>query len=269
MPKSELSFAREAWVARRAAAEAVLQIAGREGAERVREKGRADLVTEVDEAAERTIIERIRTHFPDDRIVAEESAATTGGSGRRWFVDPVDGTTNYVHGHPFVCVSIGFVDEQGPAAGVIHAPFLNEVYEAIRGGGAFLNGKPIGVTRQSDPSRALLATGFPFKSGKGDPETYFRLVTDLLRASHGVRRAGSAALDLAYVAAGRVDAFFEPGLSPWDTAAGLLLVTEAGGRVSGWPGDTEEPLRSGRVLASNGALHGWLEEIVGRHVPPL
>jgi hypothetical protein len=120
---------------------------------------------------------------------------------------------------------------------VIHAPFLGEVYHATRGGGAFLNGEPIRVSAAADPADALFATGFPFKQGKGDVELYFRLVAEVLLASHGVRRAGAAALDLAYVAAGRVDGFFEIGLSPWDVAAGMLLVQEAGGRVEGWPGD--------------------------------
>jgi myo-inositol-1(or 4)-monophosphatase len=258
-----VAFAEELWVARRAAAEAAALLMGRAGADEVREKGRADLVTAVDEAAERAIVHRIRAHFPGDGIIAEESAANAAASGRRWIIDPLDGTINYVHGHPFACVSVAFADERGPAAGVIHAPFLGEVYHAARGGGAFLNEQPLRVSTVDDASGALLATGFPFKVGKGDPETYFRLVADLLGVTHGVRRAGAAALDLAYVAAGRVEGFFEVGLAPWDVAAGMLLVTEAGGRVGGWPGDTEPPLRTGRMLASNGALHAWLEQQVG------
>jgi myo-inositol-1(or 4)-monophosphatase len=262
-------LARELMVARRAAAEAAALIAGRAGADSVREKGRADLVTAVDEAAEDAILTRIRTHFPDDRIVAEESASAAVAEGRRWIVDPLDGTVNFVHNHPFVCVSIGFVDDQGPAVGVIHAPLLGEVYHAVRGGGAYLNDRPIRVSGVAEASTALWATGFPFRKGKGDPAAYFRLVTEVLLASHGVRRAGSAALDLAYVAAGRVDGFFEIGLQPWDMAAGLLLVAEAGGRVGGWPGDAEDPLDTGRLLATNAALHPWLEGVVGRHAPPL
>jgi myo-inositol-1(or 4)-monophosphatase len=264
-----MPFGEELETGRRAAAEAAALIAERVGAEKVREKGRADLVTEVDEAAERAIIRQIRARFPDDGIVAEESAADGAGDGRRWIIDPVDGTANYVHGHPFVCVSVALADEKGPAVGVIHAPFLGEVYHAIRGGGAFLNDRPLRVSSVDSPSGALLATGFPFKAGKGDPEAYFRLVADVIRVTHGVRRAGSAALDLAYVAAGRVEAFFETGLKPWDVAAGMLLVTEAGGHVGGWPGDADPPLVTGRVLASNGALHAWLSSVVGRHVPPL
>jgi myo-inositol-1(or 4)-monophosphatase len=231
----------------------------------VREKAPGNLVTQVDEAAERIIIERIREHFPDDAIIAEESAAEAAATGRRWIIDPIDGTTNFVHGHPFTCVSIGFADEAGPAAGVIHAPLLGEVFHAVRGGGAYLNDLPISVSATEQARAGLFATGFPFKAGKGEPDTYFRLVADVLGGSHGVRRAGSAALDLAYVACGRVDGYFEIGLAPWDVAAGILLVREAGGRVSGWPGDAAEPLESGRVIASNGRLHGWVEEMVGRY----
>jgi myo-inositol-1(or 4)-monophosphatase len=262
-------FRGELETAREAAAAAAALLVGRAGADAVRAKGRADLVTAVDEAAERAIVERIRARFPDDPIVAEESSGGAVGRGRSWIVDPLDGTVNYVHGHPFACVSVAFADERGPAAGVIHAPFLGEVYHAARGGGAFLNGDPIRVSAVADPADALFATGFPFKQGKGDVDLYFRLVADVLLASHGVRRAGAAALDLAYVAAGRVDGFFEIGLAPWDLAAGTLLVQEAGGRVEGWPGDAEPPLRTGRVLATNGALHAWLDAAAARYVPGL
>jgi myo-inositol-1(or 4)-monophosphatase len=135
---------------------------------------------------------------------------------------------------------------------VIHAPMLREVYAATRGGGAFLNDAPIRVTEVGDPGRALLATGFPFKRGKGELDAYMLLVADAVRGTHDVRRAGSAAPDLAFVAAGRVEGFFELGLAPWDVAAGMLLVQEAGGRVTGWPGDADSPLHTGRVLASTG-----------------
>ena len=240
-------------------------MAGRSGADDVREKGRADLVTEVDEAAERAITGRIRRQFPDDTIVAEEFSAEVEVAGRSWVIDPVDGTANYVHGHPFACVSIGFLDAAGPAVGVIHAPFLGEVYQAVRGGGVRLNGKEVRVSPVDRGEAALLATGFPFKAGKGDPETYFRLVADVMLGAHDIRRAGSAALDLAYVACGRHDGYFEIGLAPWDIAAGILMVTEAGGRITGWPGDTESPIRTGRILATNGRVHGWLEGKVGKY----
>ncbi|MBB4639122.1 inositol monophosphatase family protein [Longimicrobium terrae] len=265
-PNPPSPFAAELAAALHAAAGAAELILARGGAANVRHKGRADLVTEVDEAAERLITERLLAAFPADRVVGEEFSSSQIHSGRRWYVDPVDGTTNFVHGHPFVCVSIALWDDDGPAAAVIHAPLLGEVYHAVRGGGAFRNGEPIGVSAVDAPSGALLATGFPFKAGKGDLDAYMRLVADAIRATHDIRRDGSAALDLAMVASGRVDGYFEIGLAPWDCAAGMLLVTEAGGRVSGWPGDEGLPLHTGRVLATNGRIHDWLAELTGAHV---
>lgn len=262
-------FSAELRLAMDAAHDAAELIFARTGADRVREKGRADLVTEVDEAVERLVAERIHARFPHDAVVGEELSSAAVTSGRRWIVDPVDGTTNFVHGHPFVCVSIAFADDEGPAAGVIHAPFLREVFHALRGGGAFLNGEPIRVSPVDTPARALLGTGFPFKKGKGNLDAYMLLVADAVRATHDVRRDGSAALDLANVAAGRLDGFFEVGLSPWDVAAGLLLVHEAGGLVTGWPGDGDEPLVTGRVLASNGRIHDWLQQLTAEHVARL
>lgn len=265
-----MPFAAELVVAREAAARGAEILRRGAGAGQVREKARADLVTQVDEDAERAISDLLRQSFPEDRIVAEEfSASAVQDGGRSWVIDPLDGTVNYVHGHPFACVSVALVDAQGPAVGVIYAPFLDEVYHAVRGRGAFLNDQPLRVSAVQDGTGGLYGTGFPFKAGKGDPETYFRLVADVLAASHGVRRAGAAALDLAYVAAGRMEGFFEIGLAPWDMAAGLLLVTEAGGRVSGWPGDAEPPLRTGRLLATNGTTHEWLVGHVQRYVPAL
>lgn len=262
-------FAAELRTALEAAEAACALIVARGGADQVREKGRADLVTAVDEAAERAIARVIRASFPDDRIVGEELSSTPVHAGRRWYVDPIDGTTNFVHGHPFVCASVAFADDGGVGAGVVQAPLLGEVFYATRGGGAFVDGVPVRVTATADPARALLATGFPFKGGKGSLDAYMLLVADAVRGTHDVRRAGSAALDLAFVAAGRVEGFFELGLAPWDVAAGMLLVHEAGGRVTGWPGDAEPPLHSGRVLATNGGIHAWLEALAAEHLPRL
>ncbi|HEU0053778.1 MAG TPA: inositol monophosphatase family protein [Longimicrobium sp.] len=262
-------FAAELEFALAIAAEAAALLAARAGAEQVREKERADLVTAVDEASERLITARLRERFPGDAVVAEEFSAAAVRAGRRWIVDPIDGTTNFVHGHPFVCVSIALADDEGVAVGVLHAPFLGEVYHAVRGGGAFLNGRPLAASRVEALGKSLLATGFPFKSGKGDLDAYMLLVADAVRATHDVRRAGSAALDLAFVAAGRVDGYFETGLAPWDVAAGMLLVTEAGGRVTGWPDDADPPLTTGRVLATNGRIHDALGELVARHAGKL
>lgn len=257
-------FAAEIALALAVAGEAAKLVVAGSGTRDVREKERADLVTDVDEASERLIVARIRGAFPGDAVVAEESAAAAVLSGRRWIVDPIDGTANFVHTHPFVAVSIALHDDEGPVAGVVHAPFLGEVFHAVRGGGAFLNGKPIRVSSVDALGRSLLATGFPFKQGKGDLDVYMRMVADVIRHSHDVRRAGSAALDLAFTAAGRVDGYFETGLAPWDLAAGVLLVTEAGGRVSGWPGDTASPVATGRILASNGRIHDELAALTGR-----
>jgi myo-inositol-1(or 4)-monophosphatase len=262
-------FHTELAAAREAAAAASALILARGGADEVREKGRADLVTAVDEAAERAIARVIQARFPGDRIVGEELSSRHVHAGRRWYVDPIDGTTNFVHGHPFVCVSIGFADDDGLGAAVVQAPLLGETFHATRGGGAFVNGRPMRVTATDDPARALLATGFPFKSGKGNLDAYMLLVADAVRGTHDVRRAGSAALDLAFVAAGRVEGFFEIGLAPWDVAAGMLLVQEAGGRVTGWPGDADPPLHTGRVLATNGGIHAWLEALAARHLAML
>ena len=259
-------FAHETAFALAVAAEAARLVEAGSGTTRVREKERADLVTDVDEASEALIVGRIRERFPDDAVVAEESAAAAVLQGRRWVIDPVDGTANFVHGHPFVAVSIALVDDEGPAVGVVHAPFLGEVYHAVRGGGAFLNGEPIRVSGVDQFARSLLATGFPFKLGKGDLDAWMMMVADAVRGTHDVRRAGSAALDLAFIAAGRVEGFFEIGLAPWDVAAGILLVTEAGGRVTGWPGDAEPPLVTGRILASNGTIHDGLWGLAERWV---
>jgi myo-inositol-1(or 4)-monophosphatase len=255
----------EVAAARAAAAEAAAILAARAGADQVREKGRADLVTLVDEASERAIKRRLNAEFPDDAFVAEEFSGDPVTSGRRWIVDPLDGTVNFVHRHPFACVSIALVDDEGPAVGVIHAPFLGEVYHAVRGGGAFLNDRSIEVSAVTELRNSLLATGFPFKPGKGDPTAFMALVSELIVATHGVRRAGAAALDLAYVGCGRVDGHFEIGLSPWDLAAGILLVTEAGGQVTGWPSDSAPPLATGRILATNGKIHSELEAVTGRY----
>lgn len=262
-------FAAELRVAFTAASEAASILLAGSGSATAREKGRADLVTEVDEAAERAIQAVVKAAFPDDLFVAEEMSSGVKGAGRRWIVDPIDGTTNFVHRHPFACVSIAFADRNGPAAAVLHAPFLGEVYHAVRGGGAFLNGERIAVSGTADWSASLIATGFPFKEGKGPSDVYFDLVEEVVATTHGVRRAGAAALDLAFVACGRLDGYFESGLSAWDLAAGLLLVEEAGGRVSGWPGDNAEPLDTGRILASNGHIHERLSATIGAFTPPL
>jgi len=219
-----------------------------------------DLVTEWDRRSERMLVEGLRKQRPDDSIVAEEGSAHQGSSGRRWLIDPLDGTTNFSHGLPFFCISIGLeaTTDEGPVleVGVVQAPALGWSFWAARGLGAFWNGKPIAVSQTGTLELALLATGFPYDRKTCEDNNFAQFVA-LKRASHGVRRVGAAALDLAMVAAGWLDGYWERKLKPWDLAAGALLVREAGGRVTGWDGGRFD-VDSGAAIASNGHLHAAL-----------
>ncbi len=220
-------------------------------------KGRVDLVTRVDREAEALIVGAIRSRFPDHVVVAEEGAGETtpapSGPSTRWIVDPIDGTTNFVHRFPFFAVSIGVEVDGEPALGVIHAPALGETYSATRGGGASLNGAPIRVSTTETLIGSLLATGFAYDRWER-PRNNLAEFAALTMRTRGVRRAGAASLDLAYVAAGRLDGYWEFGLAPWDVAAGSLIVAEAGGRVTDIDGGHTH--RSGdSILATNGPLH--------------
>ncbi len=220
-------------------------------------KGEIDLVTEYDVAAERVIVDKISSVYPDHRIVAEESGERGSDSPCRWYVDPLDGTTNFAHGVPIFAVSIAFEVQtpDGPeiCAGVVFDPLRGEMFTAAKGQQAFLNEQPITVSDQDDPGRALMATGIPYYvHQRPDPAlSRFRHMT---LAAQGVRRLGSAALDLAYVAAGRFDGFWEEGLWPWDTAAGIILVLEAGGTVTDMNGGKFQ-VDAKEILATNGCLH--------------
>ena len=233
-------------------------------------KSAIDPVTESDLASQQTIIRIIRQTFPGHGILAEEEGVevgegggqgaalpgpppTTQASTYRWIIDPLDGTVNFAHGFPMFCVSIAFEAAGVVEYGVVYDPLREELFEAIRGGGAWLNGRPLGVSRVDRLDAALLATGFPYDMRERLPETLARMGR-LLGVSQGVRRAGSAALDLAYVAAGRLDGFWEENLKPWDTAAGVLLVTEAGGAVSTFTG-APYTIYLDNIAASNGLLH--------------
>jgi len=220
-------------------------------------KGEVDLVTEVDRACEEMIVNRIRSAFPSHSFLAEENLYPGGDPAFRWIIDPLDGTTNYAHGFPWFCVSIALERQGELSLGVIYHCMMDELFTATRGGGAFLNGSPIRVSTRTPLRQSLIATGFPYDASR-DNENNFRNFFELQLAARGVRRAGAAALDLAYVAAGRLDGYWECKLKPWDVAAGSLLVTEAGGRVTNHGG---LPHRVGdhRILATNGAIH---EEIV-------
>ena len=219
-------------------------------------KGDVDLVTEADRASEKLIVEHLQARWPEHGIVGEEGARSGPGAEYCWYVDPLDGTTNFAHGYPVFCISIALVrkDEQ-LEAGVLYDPTRDEMFAAERGEGATLNGKPIQVSKTARLAESLLGTGFPSHKRHQNPNIH--LYHQITLRSHGIRRAGSAALDLANVACGRYDGFWEINLNPWDTAAGVLLVQEAGGRVTRFDG---APFRldSREVLATNGLIHGEL-----------
>ena len=220
---------------------------------RISHKGDIDLVTEADLGAEHRIIATIRSHFPDHTVLSEEKGLLRGADHCRWIIDPLDGTTNFAHGLTTCCVSVAALDEEGPVVGVVWSPFTEELFSAVRGQGAYLNGRRLAVSGIARTGDSLLVTGFPYnvKSIMGPVMERFRRC---LEASQGIRRLGSAALDLCYVAAGRFEAFWEEGLHPWDVAAGHLLVAEAGGRVTDFDNRAFEPEMTS-ILASNGRIH--------------
>ena len=216
-------------------------------------KGEVDLVTEADRAAEKLIVERLRARWPEHGIVAEEGTRTEAEAEYRWYVDPLDGTTNFAHGYPVFCVSIALARRDGQLeSGVLYDPTRDEMFAAERGEGATLNGRAIHVSKTTRLAESILGTGFPSHKRHKNPNIFF--YHQITLRSHGVRRAGSAALDLANVSCGRYDGFWEFNLNPWDTAAGVLLVEEAGGRVTRFDG-TPFRLDSREVLASNGVIH--------------
>jgi myo-inositol-1(or 4)-monophosphatase len=230
----------------------------------VSNKGAIDLVTEADLASEKLIIERIRSHYPRHAILAEESGDSEANSSSsaaewKWIIDPLDGTTNYAHGYPCFCVSIG-VERLGQLEiGVVYDPMRNEMFAAERGLGATLNERPMRVSAVAELNRAMLCTGFPYDV-RERPD-FARDFTNFTMRAQAVRRDGSAALDLAYVACGRFDGFWEDGLNPWDIAAGVLLIEEGGGTVTDFEGAALD-LYSPRVLASNGLVHESMMEVV-------
>ncbi len=219
-----------------------------------------DLVTDVDRASDELIVRRIADAFDDTILTEETGRAREGRSGYRWVIDPLDGTTNYAHGFPHYAVSLGIERDGERTAGVVYDPMRDELFSAERGAGAFLNGKTISVSRAAKLEESLLATGFSYDVHTGELQNleYFER---FLRRARAVRRAGSAALDLAYVACGRFDGFWELSLHSWDVAAGLLLIEEAGGRTSDFSGGPA-PASGEQLVASNGPLHGALLEVL-------
>ncbi|MBW4683284.1 MAG: inositol monophosphatase [Microcoleus vaginatus WJT46-NPBG5] len=228
--------------------------------EQVQEKGRpGDLVTEADKAAEKAILEVLRRHVPDHGILAEESGALGDITGTYlWAIDPLDGTTNYAHQYPFSSASVGLLIDGVPHVGAIFDPFHNELFRAGKGLGATRNRRPIKVSQAPLLSKSLLVTGFAYDRRETTDNNYAEFC-HLTHLTQGVRRSGSASLDLAHVACGRLDGYWERGLSPWDVAAGVVLVEEAGGRVTAYDGSPFQ-IRSGRILATNGQIHDELSK---------
>lgn len=230
----------------------------------IRAKARNEYVTQVDQAAEQAILESIRKRYPDHAFLAEES----GRSGQHeftWIVDPLDGTTNFVHGFPTFSVSIALRRNDTLEVGVVYDPCRQELFTAMRGRGAQLDGKRIRVSERKDLDGALIGTGFPFRSNTRWMKTYLQMLGSVMENTAGVRRPGSAALDLSYVAAGRLDGFFEFGLEIWDTAAGTLMIQEAGGIVTNLTGKSSH-LESGDVLAGNPKMHDALRALLAPHL---
>lgn len=221
-------------------------------------KGDYDLVTEADKACEELIVGRLRSHFPSHGILAEEGGGNESSSEYRWYVDPLDGTTNFAHGYPNFNVTMALEKAGEVICGVIYDPNRNELFTAERGGGAYLNNRRIHVSKAAKLEEALLSTGFPSRRRHQNINIHFYYHLAML--THGVRRGGAAAIDLAYVACGRLEGFWEFALNPWDMAAGCLLVEEAGGRCSDMLGGPFS-LRGPHVVADNGLIHGELMEL--------
>jgi len=254
------SFAEAAGQAALTAGNIIRQLYGKP--HEIRMKGEIDLVTEADIAAETAIVASLNEDAPEIRIMAEESYddRENHDSGKVWIVDPLDGTTNFAHGIPVFAVSIALVENRQPKISVIYCPMQDELFCAGLGAGAWLNGTPIQVTSTDFLLQSLVATGFPYDIHNNLSTVISRMKT-ILPKVRDIRRMGAAAVDLAYVACGRLDGFWEIGLKPWDTAAGSLLVEEAGGRVSDFMGQPFSPFKK-EILASNGRLHAQLIELL-------
>ena len=234
----------------------------------VHKKSHSDYVSEIDMACERTIIEILREAFPKHQILAEETGLTgPENSQYQWVIDPLDGTTNFIHGFPQYAVSIALKRDGEVIEAVVADPTRNEIFTASRGVGAFLNGRRIRVSKRIALADALVGTGFPFRRND-DVDGFLKVFRELAPKTSGLRRAGSAALDLAYVAAGRLDAFYEPNLKPWDIAAGSLLVLEAGGLVTDFTGEGNY-LATGQIVAGTPKVFGQLLPVVNKNYPDI
>ena len=231
---------------------------------KIEQKGFNDFVSDADRAAESAVIEIIRKHYPDHAILAEESGAD-GESDTVWIIDPLDGTTNFLHGFPVFCVSIGVQQKGRMEHAVVYDPLRQELFTASRGAGAQVDGRRVRISGQSILAHALIGTGFPFRQADLELGPYMAMLEKSIRNTAGVRRAGAAALDLCYVAAGRLDDFFETGLAPWDLAAGSLIIREAGGIVSGLDG-SENFLETGHVLCGTPKIYAQFAKLCAKDI---
>jgi len=227
-------------------------------------KGLNSLVSYVDKEAEKRIVKELRTLVPDAAIIGEEDDYKDQGE-YTWIIDPLDGTTNFVHGIPTCAVSIALMKSNEHQMGTVYEVSLDECFYAWKGGGAWLNDHPIHVSRQSEFSKSLIATGFPYYDFRYIQQ-YLDLLSELMKHTHGLRRLGSAATDLAYVACGRFEGFYEYGLSPWDVAAGAIIVREAGGTVSDFS-DGEDFVFGKEIIADNSHIHQPLQQLIEKHIP--
>ena len=232
---------------------------------RISQKQINDFVTEVDHASEKVIIETLLTAYPGHGILAEESGSEYGAKDSEfvWIIDPLDGTTNFIHGFPVYCVSIALAVRGKVEQAVVYDPSRNDLFTATKGRGAYVNERRIRVSKRTQLKDCLVSTGFPFRPGDNF-KTYLNMMSDVMQRTAGMRRPGAAALDLAYVAAGFTDAFFEPGLSIWDVAAGSLLVTEAGGLVGNFTGEADF-LEQRECLAGNPRIYGQMVPLLGKY----
>ena len=232
---------------------------------RVSQKMANDFVTEVDQASENIIIDTLLTAYPDHGILAEESGQTRGNpqSEHIWIIDPLDGTTNFIHGFPFYCISIALQSKGRIEQAVVYDPTRNDLFTSTRGRGAFMNDRRLRVSKRIRLQECLISTGFPFRPDD-DFATYLKLMSEVMKRTAGLRRPGAAALDLAYVAAGFCDGFFETGLHPWDMAAGSLLITEAGGLVGNFTGDADY-LHQRECMAANPKIYAQLVTLLQKY----
>lgn len=226
--------------------------------------GANDLVTDIDKICDEFITRTILTHFPDHSILSEESGVKEGTGEYKWIIDPIDGTTNFAHGLPLFCISIAVIHQGKPIIGVVEIPALGETFWGQQGKGAFIGMKPIHVSKVGDLSKGLLGTGFPYDRTSPRYKKNMELFDAFYSASQGIRRFGSAALDLCFVAAGRFDGFWEYDLQPWDVAAGKIILEEAGGTVTNMDGSTFNP-KLKNIVGSNGLVHSEMLKVIQSH----